>query len=82
MKLLNLNMYFFLPCSGRASTGVVVECYHIAGMFDYLLKVVVKDMETYQDFVANKLAGLENIRKVQSAFMMSEIKHSTRLYLK
>ncbi|MCR9288251.1 MAG: Lrp/AsnC family transcriptional regulator [Bacteroidetes bacterium] len=59
----------------------VVECYHIAGMFDYLLKVVVKDMDTYQDFVANKLAGLNNIRKVQSAFVMSEIKHSTRFHL-
>lgn len=63
------------------SLAEVVECYHIAGMFDYLLKVVVKDMDTYQDFVANKLAGLNNIRKVQSAFVMSEIKHSTQLYL-
>ncbi len=57
----------------------VVECYHIAGMFDYLLKVVVMDVETYQDFVSKKLAGLENIGKVQSAFVLREIKHSTCL---
>jgi len=57
----------------------VVECYHIAGMFDYLLKVVVKDVETYQDFVSKKLAGLENIGHVQSAFVLREIKHSTCL---
>ena len=61
------------------SLDEVVECYHIAGMFDYLLKVVVKDMETYQHFVAKKLAGLENIGQVQSAFVMTEIKHSTCL---
>ncbi|HMQ49098.1 MAG TPA: Lrp/AsnC family transcriptional regulator [Saprospiraceae bacterium] len=57
----------------------VVECYHIAGLFDYLLKVVVKDMDTYQHFVAKKLAALENIGRVQSAFVMTEIKYSPGL---
>lgn len=59
----------------------VVECYHIAGLFDYLLKVVVKDMEAYQQFVVNKLAALENIGKVQSSFVMTEIKYTTSLHL-
>lgn len=59
----------------------VVECYHIAGMFDYLLKVVVKDMEVYRHFVSKKLAALENIGKVQSSFVMTEIRHSTALPL-
>jgi Lrp/AsnC family leucine-responsive transcriptional regulator len=57
----------------------VVECYHIAGNYDYLLKVVVEDMDTYQRFVAQKLAALENIGRVQSNFVMMEIKHSTAL---
>ena len=57
----------------------VVECYHIAGMFDYLLKVVVKDMDVYREFVSKKLAALENIGKVQSSFVMTEIRHSTAL---
>ena len=57
----------------------VVECYHIAGMFDYLLKVVVKDMDVYRQFVSKKLAALENIGKVQSSFVMTEIRHSTAL---
>lgn len=52
----------------------VVECYHIAGMYDYLLKVVIKDMESYQQFVSTKLAALENIGKVQSSFVMNEVK--------
>ncbi|MEZ4772719.1 MAG: Lrp/AsnC family transcriptional regulator [Bacteroidia bacterium] len=54
----------------------VVECYHIAGHYDYLLKVVVKDMEVYQHFVTRKLAALENIGKVQSSFVMTEVKDS------
>jgi Lrp/AsnC family transcriptional regulator, leucine-responsive regulatory protein len=57
----------------------VVECYHIAGMYDYLLKVIVKDMEDYQRFIIDKLAALENIGNVQSSFIMQEIKHSTAL---
>ena len=59
----------------------VMECYHIAGMFDYLLKVVVKDMEVYRHFVSKKLAALENIGKVQSSFVMTEIRNSTVLPL-
>ena len=63
------------------SLSEVVECYHLAGLYDYLLKVIVKDMDTYQKFVAKKLAGLDNIGRVQSAFVMTEIKHSTSLLL-
>lgn len=57
----------------------VLECHHTAGAFDYLLKVVVSDMEDYQRFVKEKLAALENIGRVQSHFVMTEVKHSTIL---
>ncbi len=52
----------------------VKDCYHIAGMYDYLLKVVVNDMDAYQLFVSKKLASLDNIGNVQSSFVMSELK--------
>lgn len=57
----------------------VVDCYHVGGMFDYLLKVMASDMSDYQEFVSKKLAALENIGTVQSSFVMSEIKHSNSL---
>lgn len=57
----------------------VVECFHIAGHYDYLLKVIVRDMEQYQSFVTRKLATLENIGKVQSSFVMTEVKSSAVL---
>ncbi len=59
----------------------VVECYHVAGMFDYLLKVMVTDMETYQAFVTQRLAALPNIRNVQSFFVMTEVKNEGALPL-
>lgn len=57
----------------------VNECYHIAGMFDYLLKINVKDMTDYQNFITKKLASLANIGKVQSSFVMTEIKNNSIL---
>lgn len=57
----------------------VIECYHIGGTFDYLIKVVSKDMDDYQHFIANKLASLDNIRKVQSSFVMNEVKSTASL---
>lgn len=57
----------------------VIECYHVTGMYDYLLKIVVRDMESYQQFVTKKLASLETIRKVQSSFVMTEVKDSAVL---
>jgi len=53
----------------------VMECYHIAGMFDYLLKVYSKDMQGYQEFITQKLAAVHNIGKVQSSFIMTEVKN-------
>ncbi len=59
----------------------VVECFHTAGGFDYLMKIIVPDMKAYQRFIVQKLAALENIGRVQSSFVMEEIKHNTELPL-
>jgi Lrp/AsnC family transcriptional regulator, leucine-responsive regulatory protein len=59
----------------------VMECYHMAGNFDYLLKIEATDMKHYQEFISNKLAGLNNISNVQSSFVMTEIKHETAFKL-
>lgn len=60
----------------------VMECYHMTGVFDYLLKIVVADMAAYQDFIVNKLAKLADIGTVQSSFVMTEIKHQTAYKIK
>ena len=55
----------------------VLECFHITGIFDYLLKIVVKDMEAYYNFTFYKLGSLENIENVQTIFAMNDVKVST-----
>jgi Lrp/AsnC family transcriptional regulator, leucine-responsive regulatory protein len=57
----------------------VVECYNISGEYDFMLKIVVEDMATYQNFIMNKLASIENIGSTHSIFVMGEIKHTTRV---
>jgi DNA-binding Lrp family transcriptional regulator len=52
----------------------VTECYHVAGQFDYLVKINTADMDEYRQFVTRKLASLDNIAKVQSSFIMTEVK--------
>lgn len=59
----------------------VNTCYHIAGMFDYLLKIYVRDMDHYQHFITQKLASLANIGRVQSSFVMTQIKSDEGLPL-
>ncbi|WP_291910695.1 Lrp/AsnC family transcriptional regulator [Chitinophaga sp. CB10] len=59
----------------------VMECFHLAGNYDYLLKVVVDDMKSYQHFITQKLATIENIAQVHSSFVMTEIKHTTAFEL-
>jgi len=59
----------------------IVECYNIAGDYDFMLKILVADMASYQDFVMHKLSTIENIGNTNSIFVMGEIKHSTALPL-
>lgn len=51
----------------------VEACYHMAGVYDYLLKIRVKDMEAYKTFLAHDLAKIKNISRVQSSFVMAEV---------
>ncbi|HRG53246.1 MAG TPA: Lrp/AsnC family transcriptional regulator [Bacteroidia bacterium] len=59
----------------------VMECYHVAGAYDYLIKIVVDNMNDYKQLLVNKLAAMENIANVQSSFIMTEIKHETAYVL-
>ena len=59
----------------------VLECNHMTGNYDYLLKIVVADMNQYHQFIVDKLAKLPNIGTVQSSFVMSEIKDDPAISL-
>ncbi len=54
----------------------VVECYSISGEFDFMLKIVAEDMNSYYHFHVNKLSQAENIGQVQSVFIMGVVKQT------
>jgi Lrp/AsnC family leucine-responsive transcriptional regulator len=59
----------------------VLECYHISGDYDYLLKVIVEDMEEFREFMVKKLTNIKHIGSTHSMFMINEVKHSTAIVL-
>jgi Lrp/AsnC family leucine-responsive transcriptional regulator len=59
----------------------VSECFHVSGDYDYILKIHVKDMEAYRDFMLTKLTALKHIGSTHSIFTIGEIKNSTAILL-
>lgn len=59
----------------------VTECFYIAGVYDFLLKVIVRDMEAYRNFIQLKLSNLPSVSHVQSSFVMSGLKYETAIEL-
>ncbi|MFC4722081.1 Lrp/AsnC family transcriptional regulator [Geojedonia litorea] len=57
----------------------VLECYHISGDYDYLLKVIVSDMEAFREFMVKKLTTINHIGSTYSSFMINEVKHTTAI---
>lgn len=59
----------------------IVECYLLGGVFDYLIKIVMPDLDSYYTFASRHLASLPNVSKIQSLFVLNETKYSTALPL-
>ena len=60
-----------------ATIDEILEVYHLSGDYDYLLKVHVKDMESFRKFMVNKLTNIDHIGSSNSMFVISEVKHTT-----
>jgi Lrp/AsnC family leucine-responsive transcriptional regulator len=52
----------------------VVECHHITGAGDFLLKVITKDIASYQELILEKLVDIEEIGNMQSMVILSTFK--------
>ncbi len=59
----------------------VMECYTMTGIWDYMLKIVTRDIRHYEDFVRNTLTASPAIRELHSHMAVTEIKNSTELPL-
>ncbi len=57
----------------------VTECLHISGDYDYILKIRVKDMNAFREFLGEKLTTLEHIGSTHSTFVINEVKTTTAI---
>ncbi|KFZ39193.1 transcriptional regulator [Shewanella mangrovi] len=57
----------------------VMEFYRMAGEYDYMMKVQVADMKSFDDFYKKLVNNVDGISKVTSTFAMEPLKYSTAL---
>ena len=57
----------------------IVECHRVSGNFDYLLKLVVEDIEAYEHFIISKLTLLPYLGNVQSLITLSTGKETNEI---
>lgn len=74
-KLENIHVFN----AAIAQIPEVMESYLMGGSNDFLLKVVVKDLEAYHQFSSGKLATLPHVSQIKSTFVLNEVKKSTVL---
>jgi Lrp/AsnC family transcriptional regulator, leucine-responsive regulatory protein len=59
----------------------VLECYHVSGEFDYLLKIVVKDMRGYEKLIRERISKIRGVGQIRTSFVLATTKYSTQLPL-
>ena len=60
----------------------VAECYLMTGQRDYLLRVIVSDLESYERFLKDKLTRLDGVASIESSFALGQIKQSHAVPIK
>jgi len=64
---------------GVAVFPEVLECCHTTGGFDFILKIITQNMQTYKHFLWHKLGKLENVGSVNSSVVIGQSKSETAL---
>ena len=57
----------------------ILSCWHTAGDDDFVLRVLVNDMEQYEEFVSQKLSTVPDLGRIRTAFVLSTVKHTTQI---
>jgi Lrp/AsnC family leucine-responsive transcriptional regulator len=63
--------------SAMLALEIVQECHMVAGGFDYLLKVRVRDMQEFRQVLGDEIAAIRGVQQTHTYFVMEEVK-STR----
>jgi len=59
----------------------VTECFSVSGDRDYLLHIVARDMETYNDFLNTQILDHPSVHSASSSFALRRVKYTTALPL-
>ncbi len=59
----------------------VMECYLMTGASDYLVRIVVPDLQAYERFLADKLTRIPGVANIQSSFALKQVVYNTELPL-
>ena len=57
----------------------VLECHHITGDADFLLKVATKDIPAYEELILHQLSALTNVQTMKTSVVLSTFKNETKL---
>ncbi len=57
----------------------VLECHHVSGEFDFLLKIVVEDMRAYESLLRDHILKVKGLGQIRSSFVMASPKVTTAL---
>ena len=57
----------------------VLECHHITGEADFLLRVATKDIPAYEELILHQLSALANVQSMKTSVVLSTFKNETKL---
>ena len=57
----------------------ILECHHVTGEFDYLLKLIVRNRKDLEHFVINRLTPIPGIARIHTSLVLTEIKNTTEV---
>lgn len=60
----------------------VLECHHVTGDYDYILKVVAHNTKDLENFLINQLTPFPGVARIYTSLVLNEVKTSTVLPLK
>ena len=63
------------------SNPEVMECYLMTGSSDYLVRIVVPDLQSFERFLADKLTRIPGVANIQSSFAVKQVVYNTELPL-
>ena len=59
----------------------ILECHHVSGDYDFLLKVVVRDMRAYEVFIREHLSRIKGVGQIRTSFVLGTPKYTTEVPL-